>query len=52
MVTTLSVYDVNDRYDYCEKLHTVETGGPEAAIAWGSAEGVTAGVPAGGIPGR
>ena len=33
MLTTLSVHDENKRRDYCERLHTVETGGPEAAVA-------------------
>lgn len=33
MITTLSAHDVSQRCNYCEKLHTVETGGPEAAIA-------------------
>jgi hypothetical protein len=33
MVATLSVHDEHKRCDYCERLHTVETGGPEAALA-------------------
>ena len=33
VVTTLAIYDENERCSSCQKLHAVETGGPEAAIA-------------------
>jgi hypothetical protein len=33
VVTTLAVHDETERCTSCQKLHAVETGGPEAAIA-------------------
>jgi hypothetical protein len=32
-VTTLAIHDEAQRCTYCQKLHTVETGGPAAALA-------------------
>jgi len=32
-ITTLALYDEHERCTSCQKLHTVETGGPAAAIA-------------------
>ena len=32
-ITTLAVYPEDERCTYCQTLHTVETGGPSAALA-------------------
>ena len=32
-ITTLAIYDGNERCTYCQNLHAVDTGGPAAALA-------------------